>query len=208
MSDQDFEGSSEPVDLINHPSGIVPTLQNIVSTVNLDCKLDLKAIALQARNAEYNPKRFAAVIMRIREPKTTALIFASGRMVCTGAKTEDSSKLAARKYARIIQKLGFQAKFKDFKIQNIVASCDVKFPIRLEGLAYYHRAFACYEPELFPGLVYRIRAEKDTKGAKIVMLIFVSGKIVITGAKKREETYKAFENIYPVLTQFQKKFTR
>ncbi|KAL0709108.1 hypothetical protein Bca4012_016086 [Brassica carinata] len=208
MSDQDSEGSSEPVDLINHPSGIVPTLQNIVSTVNLDCKLDLKAIALQARNAEYNPKRFAAVIMRIREPKTTALIFASGRMVCTGAKTEDSSKLAARKYARIIQKLGFQAKFKDFKIQNIVASCDVKFPIRLEGLACYHHAFACYEPEIFPGLIYRIRAKKETKGAKVVLLIFVSGKIVITGSKKREDTYKAFENIYPVLTQFQKKFTR
>jgi transcription initiation factor TFIID TATA-box-binding protein len=59
-------------------SGIVPTLQNIVATVNLDCRLDLKTIALHARNAEYNPKRFAAVIMRIREPKTTALIFASG----------------------------------------------------------------------------------------------------------------------------------
>uniref|UniRef100_A0A453JIY5 TATA-box-binding protein n=1 Tax=Aegilops tauschii subsp. strangulata TaxID=200361 RepID=A0A453JIY5_AEGTS len=101
-----------PVDLTKHPSGIIPTLQNIVSTVNLDCKLDLKAIALQARNAEYNPKRFAAVIMRIREPKTTALIFASGKMVCTGAKSEQQSKLAARKYARIIQKLGFPAKFK------------------------------------------------------------------------------------------------
>jgi hypothetical protein len=59
--------------------------------------LDLKKIALQARNAEYNPKRFAAVIMRIRDPKTTALIFASGKMVCTGAKSEDHSKLAARK---------------------------------------------------------------------------------------------------------------
>lgn len=86
-------------------SGIVPTLQNIVATVNLDCRLDLKTIALHARNAEYNPKRFAAVIMRIREPKTTALIFASGKMVVTGAKSEDDSKLASRKYARIIQKL-------------------------------------------------------------------------------------------------------
>ncbi|KAJ4972422.1 hypothetical protein NE237_005521 [Protea cynaroides] len=141
MADQVLEGS-QPVDLSKHPSGIVPTLQNIVSTVNLDCKLDLKAIALQARNAEYNPKRFAAVIMRIREPKTTALIFASGKMVCTGAKSEQESKLAARKYARIIQKLGFPAKFKDFKIQNIVGSCDVKFPIRLEGLAYSHGAFS------------------------------------------------------------------
>ncbi|KAL6203894.1 hypothetical protein ACLB2K_021164 [Fragaria x ananassa] len=189
---------SQPVDLKQHPSGIVPTLQNIVSTVNLDCKLDLKTIALRARNAEYNPKRFAAVIMRIREPKTTALIFASGKMVCTGAKSESQSKLAARKYARIIQKLGFDAKFKDFKIQNIVGSCDVKFPIRLEGLAYSHNAFSSYEPELFPGLIYRM------KQPKIVLLIFVSGKIVLTGAKVRSETYEAFENIYPVLTEFRK----
>ncbi|KAK4359535.1 hypothetical protein RND71_021764 [Anisodus tanguticus] len=72
------------------------TARNIVSTVNLDCKFDLEAIALQARNAEYNPKRFRAVIMRIREPKTTALIFTSGKMVYTGAKSE-RSKMAARK---------------------------------------------------------------------------------------------------------------
>ncbi|CAI9108195.1 OLC1v1007746C2 [Oldenlandia corymbosa var. corymbosa] len=172
--------------------------------------------------------------MRIREPKTTALIFASGKMVCTGAKSEQQSKLAARKYARIIQKLGFEAKFKDFKIQNIVGSCDVKFPIRLEGLAYSHGAFSSvmrffllqvcfhgfvllfdifttdcplfsfsfwckqYEPELFPGLIYRM------KQPKIVLLIFVSGKIVLTGAKVRDETYTAFENIYPVLTEFRK----
>lgn len=116
--------------------------RNIVSTVNLDCKLDLKKIALHARNAEYNPKRFAAVIMRIREPKTTSLIFASGKMVCTGAKSEEQSRLAARKYTRVIQKLGFKARFTEFKIQNIVGSCDVKFPIRLEGLQYAHSNYA------------------------------------------------------------------
>jgi len=178
--------------------GIVPTLQNIVATVNLDCRLDLKTIALHARNAEYNPKRFAAVIMRIREPKTTALIFSSGKMVVTGAKSEDDSKLASRKYARIIQKLGFDAKFTDFKIQNIVGSCDVKFPIRLEGLAFTHGTFSSYEPELFPGLIYRMVRPK------IVLLIFVSGKIVLTGAKQREEIYQAFESIYPVLNEFRK----
>ncbi|KAL2222766.1 putative RNA polymerase I and III transcription factor complex component Tbp [Thermoascus aurantiacus ATCC 26904] len=182
----------------NPGSGIVPTLQNIVATVNLDCRLDLKTIALHARNAEYNPKRFAAVIMRIREPKTTALIFASGKMVVTGAKSEDDSKLASRKYARIIQKLGFNAKFTDFKIQNIVGSCDIKFPIRLEGLASRHHNFSSYEPELFPGLIYRMMKPK------IVLLIFVSGKIVLTGAKVREEIYQAFELIYPVLSDFRK----
>ncbi|KAK9313599.1 hypothetical protein V1522DRAFT_410291 [Lipomyces starkeyi] len=179
-------------------SGIVPTLQNIVATVNLECRLDLKTIALHARNAEYNPKRFAAVIMRIREPKTTALIFASGKMVVTGAKSEDDSKLASRKYARIIQKLGFNAKFMEFKIQNIVGSCDVRFPIRLEGLAFAHGHFSSYEPELFPGLIYRMVKPK------IVLLIFVSGKIVLTGAKVREEIYAAFEAIYPVLSEYRK----
>jgi transcription initiation factor TFIID TATA-box-binding protein len=132
--------------------------------------------------------------MRIREPKTTALIFASGKMVVTGAKSEDDSKLASRKYARIIQKLGFNAKFTDFKIQNIVGSCDIKFPIRLEGLASRHHNFSSYEPELFPGLIYRMMKPK------IVLLIFVSGKIVLTGAKVREEIYQAFELIYPVLS--------
>ncbi|KAG7086542.1 hypothetical protein E1B28_002493 [Marasmius oreades] len=178
--------------------GIVPTLQNIVATVNLDCRLDLKTIALHARNAEYNPKRFAAVIMRIRDPKTTALIFASGKMVVTGAKSEDDSRLASRKYARIVQKLGFDAKFSEFKIQNIVGSCDVKFPIRLEGLAYSHGQFSSYEPELFPGLIYRMMKPK------VVLLIFVSGKIVLTGAKVREEIYTAFNQIYTVLCEFRK----
>ncbi|XP_071479055.1 TATA-box-binding protein-like [Diadema antillarum] len=179
-------------------SGIIPQLQNIVSTVNLGCKLDLKKIALHARNAEYNPKRFAAVIMRIREPRTTALIFSSGKMVCTGAKSEDNSKLAARKYARVVQKLGFPAKFLDFKIQNMVGSCDVKFPIRLEGLVLTHVQFSSYEPELFPGLIYRMVKPR------IVLLIFVSGKVVLTGAKVRQEIYDAFNNIYPILKSFKK----
>lgn len=175
-----------------------PPNRNIVSTVNLNCKLDLKRIALHARNAEYNPKRFAAVIMRIREPRTTALIFSSGKMVCTGAKSEDDSRLAARKYARIIQKLGFSAKFLDFKIQNMVGSCDVRFPIRLEGLVLTHSNFSSYEPELFPGLIYRMVKPR------IVLLIFVSGKVVLTGAKVRQEIYDAFDNIYPILKSFKK----
>uniref|UniRef100_A0A3B5M1D1 Uncharacterized protein n=1 Tax=Xiphophorus couchianus TaxID=32473 RepID=A0A3B5M1D1_9TELE len=133
----------------NDPTADPTGSQNIVSTVNLGCPLDLKFIALQARNAEYNPKvRFAAVIMRIREPRTTALIFSSGKMVCTGAKSEEESRLAARKYARVVQKLGFPARFLDFKIQNMVASCDVCFPIRLEGLVLTHQQFSRYIYEL------------------------------------------------------------
>jgi transcription initiation factor TFIID TATA-box-binding protein len=181
------------------PDNIQPKLQNIVSTANLKCELDLREIALKAKNAEYNPKRFAAVIMRIREPKTTALIFASGKMVCTGARSEEDSKKAARQYAKIINKLGFSVKFTEFKIQNIVGSCDVKFPIRLEGLANTHGRYCNYEPEMFPGLIYRMIKPK------IVLLIFVSGKIVLTGAKERNDIFAAFQNIYPTLLQFKKK---
>uniref|UniRef100_A0A8C6X405 TATA-box binding protein like 2 n=1 Tax=Naja naja TaxID=35670 RepID=A0A8C6X405_NAJNA len=206
-SSSDFSGMCPsmapitPITLVtpaSEASGIVPQLQNIVATVNLACKLDLKNIALHARNAEYNPKRFAAVIMRIREPRTTALIFSSGKMVCTGAKSEEQSRLAARKYARVVQKLGFPAKFLDFKIQNMVGSCDVRFPIRLEGLVLTHPQFSSYEPELFPGLIYRMVKPR------IVLLIFVSGKVVLTGAKDRSEIYEAFENIYPILKGFKK----
>lgn len=175
-----------------------PQLQNVVSTVNLSCTLNLMQIAAKARNAEYNPKRFAAVIMRIREPKTTALIFKSGKMVCTGAKSEADSRIAARKYAKIILKLGFPAKFLEFKVQNIVASCDVGFPVRLEGLACQHSDYSSYEPELFPGLIYRMLHPK------VVILIFVSGKIVLTGAKERKQINEAFHNIYHVLQDFKK----
>jgi len=184
----------------NVGSDNIPKLQNIVSTVNLKCKLDLRDIALKARNAEYNPKRFAAVIMRIREPKTTALIFASGKMVCTGARSEEDSKKAARQYAKIIARLGYNVRFTEFTIQNIVGSCDVKFPIRLEGLAASDNSkFCSYEPEMFPGLIYRMHCPK------IVLLVFVSGKIVLTGAKNREDIYKAYNIILPILRCYKKK---
>ena len=181
--------------MADHAAAPTPIIQNIVSTVNLDCKLDLRSMALKTLNSEYNPRRFNALIMRIRHPKTTALMFASGKMVCTGAKTEDDSRIAARKYARIVQKLGFPARFKDFRIENIVASCDINHPLRLEKFIYTkHAMYSRYEPEAFPGLIYRMAK------SKIVMLIFVSGKVVIVGAKKREGTFATFKNIYLICT--------
>ena len=177
-----------------------PIIQNVVATANMMCTLDLKTITTKARNAEYNPRRFAAVIMRIREPKTTALIFSSGKMVVTGAKDETQARNAARKFTRIIQKIGYEeAKFSEFRIQNLVASVDVKFPIRLEGLAQKHYHFSSYEPEVFPGLIYRMLRPK------VALLIFVSGKLVLTGAKHRDDINQAFKNIYPVLKEFEKK---
>ena len=160
--------------------------------------MELKTIALHARYAEYNPKRFSAVIMRLRQPKTTGLIFSSGKIVITGAKDEEKCHLAARKFTRVIQKLNFPAKFGNFMVQNVVGTCDVEFPIRLEGIANDHQRFSSYEPELFPGLIYRLAEPK------LVLLIFVSGKIVITGAKSTPQMSQAIEKMYPVLVEYRK----
>lgn len=113
-----------------------------MATFSLGAELDLRRIAQNARNSEYNPRRFAACIMRIREPKTTALIFKSGKVVCTGAKSEEICQTSSKLYAKAIQKIGYKVTVQDFRIQNVVASCDVKFQVSLEGLAMEHHKFS------------------------------------------------------------------
>lgn len=174
-------------------------MQNIMATVNLGCRVELDKITQTVRNAEYNPKRFQAVIMRIREPRTTALIFASGKMIVTGARSETDAMNAGKKYTAIIQKVGFAVQFGDFKIQNITATCDCGFPIRIEALCYANQSNSTYEPELFPGLVYRMT------DPKVVMLIFVSGKIVLTGARSIDALTLAFTKMHPKFIEYRKK---
>jgi transcription initiation factor TFIID TATA-box-binding protein len=174
-------------------------IQNMSSTANLGVTLDLKKIALKCRNTEFNPRRFGAVIMRLREPRATALMFRSGKMVISGSKSTHNATLAAKKFAYIVERVGFQPKEgMEFKVQNIVGTADLGFPIRLEGLVYAHSAFCSYEPELFPGLIYRLVSPR------VVFLIFVSGKIVITGAKKEVDLSNALTKLYPVLVEFKK----
>lgn len=168
------------------------------TTANLSVRLDLKRIALKCRNTEFNPRRFCAVIMKLQEPSATALIFSSGKMCVTGVKSTHNAQLAAKKFAYIIERVGFKHDSLDFKVQNIVGTADVGFPIRLEGLVYAHSTFASYEPELFPGLIYRLVSPR------VVFLIFVSGKIVITGAKTEGDLSQAFTKMYPVLVEYRK----
>ena len=173
-------------------------LQNVVATFNLGVDhLDLRAIALRKPFIEYNPQKFAAATIRIREPRTTALAFASGNMVCTGAKNEIESRIAGRKYVRILQKHGIPVSFRDFKIQNIVASAELPHTLKLLELSQTYGPYVSYEPDLFPGLVFR------TTAPKLVFLLFRSGKIVITGAKCREEIAKTWEQLfYGIVTKF------
>eukprot|EP00053_Salpingoeca_punica_P024221 m.12604 g.12604 ORF g.12604 m.12604 type:complete len:202 (-) comp6433_c0_seq1:249-854(-) len=187
------------IDREKHRSGIIPSIENIVSTAFLGHKLDLMEIAKRARNAEYQPRRFSAVILRNKEPRATALVFQSGKMVIMGAKSEEDAHKAAHKFTKMINKTCDQAtqvECKDFKTHNVVGCADVGFKIDNEALRASHTSFAEYDPEVFPGLTYRIK-EPD-----VVMLVFGSGKVVLTKAKKREEVYVAFEKMYPILQQF------
>ena len=198
----DTNTSSKNIQLNSRPFSL--NIENIVSTANLYVKINLREIALQSKNAEYNPKRFSAVIMKIRDPKTTALIFSSGRIVCLGAKDEEQSKRACRKFAKIIKSMGYPVIFKEFEIQNIVGSADIKDQISLTRLymhlikktLYKGKSCVAYEPEQFPGLIYRMI------DPNIVILIFSSGKIVLTGGKKKDDIFDGFKKIYPLLTKF------
>ncbi|BFF94620.1 TBP-related factor [Drosophila madeirensis] len=173
-------------------------LQNIVATFSVNCELDLKTINSRTRNSEYSPKRFRGVIMRMHSPRCTALIFRTGKIICTGARNEMDADIGSRKFARILQKLGFPVKFMEYKLQNIVATVDLRFPIRLENLNQVHGQFSSYEPEMFPGLIYRMVKPR------IVLLIFVNGKVVFTGAKSRKDIMDCLDAISPILLSFRK----
>ncbi|KAL2176942.1 transcription factor TFIID-domain-containing protein [Thermothelomyces heterothallicus CBS 202.75] len=177
------------------PEWPVPTIQNVVATANLECRLDLQAIAQHARNVEYNRRKFHALVMRIREPRTTTLVFASGRMVVTGAKSAGLARLAARRHARAIQKCGFPTRLADFRVQNFVGSAACGFLVRLERISHRYWQSARHEPELFPGLVYTMVRPS------LKCLVFTTGKVVLTGAKKREDVFEAFANLYPLLLE-------
>ncbi len=166
-------------------------MQNVVATFNLGVDhLDLSKLACSTSFVEYNPKKFAAATARIRFPRTTALIFASGNMVCTGAKDEIRARLAGWKYVYILRKNGFKVNFCNFRIQNLVASLNVGNLLKLEELSVAYGACAGYEPDLFPGLILRIESPK------VVYLCFRSGRIVITGARSRDVINSSFKDVY------------
>ena len=175
-----------------------PNIHNVVAGVNLNCLIDLKVVALYARNADYKPKRFQAVVLRRRDPRCTALVFHSGKMQLLGTKSVADAKLAARKFARMIQKLGFNVRLDGFNVQNIVANADFRVGVRLEGFNEKHYPFANWHPELFPGCIYKIR-QPDLH---LTALVFHLGKVVILGAKREKDIQRACELLYPAIREF------
>jgi transcription initiation factor TFIID TATA-box-binding protein len=166
-------------------------IENIVASTYLGGTLDLEAIALALEGAEYEPKQFPGLIYRLKEPKTAALLFTSGKVVCTGAKNLEQVKTAISNVVRLIEAAGMAIKVEPkIEVQNIVASGDLGARINLNAIAISLGLERVeYEPEQFPGLVYRLDAPK------VVVLLFGSGKLVCTGARKPEDAEAAVDKI-------------
>lgn len=166
------------------------TIENVVATVTLDIKekIYLNIIARKYADVEYNPERFPGLVMRIDKPKATILVFSTGKMVVTGMRRADEAEGVVQKVIKRIKKAKIEVTNPKIVIQNIVASGDLKTNIDL-NLAAVVMEFAMYEPEVFPGLIYRMQDPKT------VFLIFSTGRIVCTGGKTKEIVAKAVEKL-------------
>ena len=162
-------------------------IENVVASTSLGQELDLQTIALGLDGAEYEPETFPGLIYRLKDPKAAALLFRSGKVVCTGAKSLEHVKVAVSKVTKEIDKIGVKIRGEPkIEVQNIVASSDLGQEIDLNAIAITLGLDRVeYEPEQFPGLVYRIDEPK------VVLLLFGSGKMVCTGAKKPQDVMAA-----------------
>jgi len=174
---------------------VVINIENVVASATLDQRIDLLAIMKVFRNVEYRPKQFPGLVFRLKRPKTATLIFASGKMVCTGSKSEQQARAAVRKVVRELQNNGIIILSKPrIVIQNIVASVNLNGSIDLEE-AVRKMDNVMYEPEQFPGLILRMSAPK------VVMLLFASGKAVCTGAKNEDMVQEAVDALSKMLEE-------
>jgi transcription initiation factor TFIID TATA-box-binding protein len=170
-------------------------IQNVVASATLNQKVDLNAVVKGYPGVEYRPEQFPGLVYRIKRPKTATLIFSSGKMVCTGAKSEKEARRAVLKVVKELKSGGIIIIGKpELKIQNIVASVSLGGRIDLEQ-AVSALGKTMYEPEQFPGLIYRMDEPK------VVILIFASGNLVCTGAKKEQDVYDAVGKLHVSLEE-------
>ncbi|KAL3113641.1 hypothetical protein niasHT_010670 [Heterodera trifolii] len=175
-----------------------PIIKNCVAVIDLKTRLDLQKIYIVAPSTKYTPQRMNAVIMKVYSPNATAVIFSTGKFVCTGASSESECKSAAKEVTERIQQCGYyDAQIREFAVQNLVATTDVRFHIKLGPLSDDLGAKQCsFAPELFPGLVFR------NADPKVSIIVFSSGKINLTGAKSKYDIDFAFNNFYSILCNY------
>jgi len=170
-------------------------IENVVGTGTLNQRIDLNAVVKGNPGVEYRPRQFPGLVFRLKRPKTATLIFNSGKMVCTGAKSEKEARRAVMKVVKELKKSGIIIIGKpEIKVVNMVASANLSGRIELEDCAY-SLGRTMYEPEQFPGLIYRMDEPK------VVILLFASGKLVCTGATKEEDVYKAVGKLHKKLEE-------
>jgi transcription initiation factor TFIID TATA-box-binding protein len=170
-------------------------IQNVVASATLNQKVDLNAVVKSFPGVEYRPEQFPGLVFRIKRPKTATLIFNSGKMVCTGAKSEKEARRAVMSVVKELKKGGIIIICKpELKIQNIVASVSLGGKVDLEQ-AVSKLVKTMYEPEQFPGLIYRMDEPK------VVILIFASGNLVCTGAKKEQDVHDAVHKLHASLEE-------
>ena len=176
-------------------SSAIIKIENVVASATLNQKVDLNAVVKSYPGVEYRPEQFPGLVFRLKKPKTATLIFNSGKMVCTGAKSEKEARLAVMKVVKELKKGGIILIGKpELKIQNMVASVSLGGLIDLEKAAYTLTK-TMYEPEQFPDLIYRMDEPK------VVILLFASGKLVCTGAKKEQDVYDAVHKLHGILEE-------
>ncbi len=165
-------------------------IENVVVSVTYEgTEFDLEKLARLLDGARYDPEIFPGISYRSEEPRASFLIFSSGKMNCVGARSIGDAKLAIKKLTRKLQKSGVKIKSEPkVKVQNIVASVDFGRRFDLNEIATNFENTE-YEPEVFPGLVFRL------DDPKVVVLLFVSGKGVCAGAKSGRDVERAAEKI-------------
>lgn len=198
----DLRGDIMAVKIRNSDKNFNPhdniSVVNIVVSTGLEHDVPLEKMAATLSNTEYNPEQFPGLVMRIREPKTSALIFSSGNIVCTGARSLDKVDESIQKIIESLKKIGIEIKIKPkINVQNIVASGNIGMDLNLNTLAMKLDNTE-YEPEQFPGLVYKLMEAKAT------FLLFSNGKIVCTGTKSEEMVHKAVDMLLVNLKKFAK----
>jgi len=181
----------------------IPTTHNMVCTTHVTTdskKIDLDVIANCVPNSTYDKKRFAAITIRLEEPRTTALLFSSGKLVVTGAVSKQMAISAVRSTIYILENVFpyLDIASRSFSVQNIVCNIKVANVERID-VNRLHEKFSThctYQPSIFPGLIFR------PPESPIVLIIFKSSRIVVTGAREYDDVVDGFSKVFPLLKEF------
>lgn len=156
-------------------------IQNIVATTSLGEDVSLTKLARTQPNTEYNPDTFPGLVLRVKKPKSAILVFSSGNLVCTGTKSVAQVRDVVQQVIKQLKKVNVYVKIKPkITVQNIVASGAINLNLNLNTLALELENTE-YEPEQFPGMVYKLEDPTAT------FLLFSNGKLVCTGTKNKAQ---------------------